>query len=288
MLLVFAHPDDESFSCGGVVSKYVENGWQVSLICATHGEAGSSGPYFPDTPAALGAIRERELADAAKILGISQVIFLGYRDGKLKGVTEGELEDALYKKLVEISPDVVITFDTSGVSNHPDHIRICYSTTYAFQRYAGEISETREFVKKVTAGEKGVKKRHFLAQHKLALRQEAFADVVDDGIEPKLYYVCLPESVIEFMKKAKLIPEIAFDKPWRGTPDKFITTVIDCKRYKGVKIKALKSHVTQEVDVNKFVEFENNPFLIKEFFILRMVGNTEVYMGKNDRVSDRL
>lgn len=288
MLLVFAHPDDESFACGGVIPKYVENGWQVSLISATKGEAGSSGSYDVKSPDALGVIRERELLDAAKLLGIFKVEFLGYRDGKLKDVNEGELEDVLNKKILVLSPDVVITFDTTGVSNHPDHIRMCYATTYAFQRYAQEISETREFIQKVSVREEGVKKRHFFSKHKLALKQEAFADVVDDGVEPKLYYACLPESVASYLKEAKRMPETSFDKPWRGTPDKLITTVIDCKRYKGVKIKALKSHVTQEVDVNEFVEFERNPLLTKEFFLLRMVGTREVYTGKNDRVSDRL
>ena len=45
MLLVFAHPDDESFTTGGMVSKYSENGWEIDLCCVTNGERGQTGTY---------------------------------------------------------------------------------------------------------------------------------------------------------------------------------------------------------------------------------------------------
>ena len=78
MLAIFAHPDDESFAAGGTLAKYAHQGVQVTLLCATRGEAGISGV----TPEEAGAIREAELRKAAEHLGI-EVYFLGFQDGEL-------------------------------------------------------------------------------------------------------------------------------------------------------------------------------------------------------------
>ena len=58
----FAHPDDESFSCGGTVAKYVKAGWEVHLLCATRGERGETGPYGKLDPETLGAYGKRSTA----------------------------------------------------------------------------------------------------------------------------------------------------------------------------------------------------------------------------------
>ena len=258
LLLVFAHPDDESFSCGGTVPKYVKAGWQVDLICATRGEDGSRGPYTDLPQDQLGDIRQKELQKAAVTLGVNSITFLGYRDGTLSVQTVGELEDKVYKKMEELVPDAVITMDTTGISNHPDHIKMSYVTTYAFQKYAAWI-------------EGQLKDQEGAAQ-----------------IFPKLYYACMPESVVEYLKKKKTLPAQSFGKPRLGTPDKNITTVINIMKFGSTKKKALTSHISQQEDIDRFLSLPSQPMLKHEYFMLRMQGTTEVFMGKNDVVSNEL
>ena len=259
LLLSFAHPDDESFAAAATVAKYVKAGWSVDLICATRGEQGGAGPYGEVSKERLGEIRRKELEKAATLLGISSVTFLGYMDGTLADEPPGELEDVIYRKMEELVPDAVITFDTTGVSNHPDHVKICYATTFAFQKYAfwieNRLGENAEY-----------KEEH----------------------APKLYYACLPESIVNFLKKNKVIPQESFGKPWLGTEDKHITTVINGKAFAAVKKKALLCHKTQQDDVNRFLSFAKNPLVSHEYFMLRLHGTREVFMGKNDRVSSKL
>lgn len=259
LLLCFAHPDDESFATGGTIAKYVADGWDVELLCATKGEAGETGPLGEVTPEELGEIRQKELEKAGEILGISAITFLGYRDGAVKDVPTGELEEAIYQKMMEIVPDVVITFDTLGISNHPDHVRMCYSTTYAFQKYAAWITDQLATVPDAT-----------------------------EEVEPRLYYVCLPESLVGHLQAQKSLPAESFGKPWRGVEDKRITTVIDIKDWGEMKKQALEAHVSQGADVQRFLSVPNQPFLSQEHYILRMQGTEEVFMGKSDRVASEL
>jgi LmbE family N-acetylglucosaminyl deacetylase len=288
MLLSLAHPDDESFGSGIMIPKYVANGWQVHLITATLGEAGESGPYDNLSGKALGGVRKTELDKAASILGISGITHLSYRDGKLQDQVDGELEDILYKKMVELTPDIVVTFDTRGVSNHPDHVKMCYATTFSFQRYADELIQTRQFVSDVNSGKPNVNVRNFAFHHKYALKQQSFADTVKAAADPKLYYISMPESVALYLRKMKVIPEESFGLPMVGTPDKIITTVIEGSKYQSVKRRALEAHVSQSNNTVPYLNLASNPMLTREYFILRMQGITEVFMGKNDRVSDRL
>lgn len=141
MLLIFAHPDDESFASAATIAKYVKAGWSVDLVCATRGESGSTGTYGERTESQLGSIRQGELEKVVKLLGISTLTLLGYKDGTLKEEPSGKLEDDIYRKMEELVPDCVITTDTTGISNHPDHIRLSYSVTYAFQKYAAWIEK---------------------------------------------------------------------------------------------------------------------------------------------------
>ena len=259
LLLVFAHPDDESFSCGGTVAKYVKAGWEADLLCATRGERGETGPYGKLDPETLGGIRQKEVQQAGKLLGIHTVSFLDYIDGTLASRTPGDIEDFVYRKMTEMIPDAVITFDTTGISNHPDHVKLCYSTTYAFQKYAAWVAD----------------------------QFEDPADI-DENALPKLYYVCMPESIATYLKKQKNIPQELFNKPWNGTPDERITTVIDTGKFTGVKKKALGAHISQQADVKRFLSLPRHPLLSQEHFILRMHGTKEVFMGKNDRVFNKL
>jgi LmbE family N-acetylglucosaminyl deacetylase len=254
ILGIFAHPDDESFTSAGTIAKYVKAGWKVDLVCATHGEAGQWGPIEHGEHNSLAAVRQKELEAAAAELGVHSVTFMDFKDGKLDTTTPGDLEDKLTQIMIVHKPDVVITFDTTGISNHPDHVRISLGATFAFQTYA-----------------------------KLRRREKP-----TDENPPKLYFACMPENVAIYLKKQDVIPAESYGKPWRGVEDKIVSTVIDIKRQKAVKKKALRAHISQEEDVSRFLSLDSNPLLSQEYFILRMVGVTEAFMGKNDAVSDRL
>ncbi|MBI3955961.1 PIG-L family deacetylase [Candidatus Gottesmanbacteria bacterium] len=183
LLLVFAHPDDESSVIGGTVAKYAKAGWVIERLCATD---------------------------------------LGHAEGKLSALTPGTLEDPIFRAMETGIPNVVITFDKTGINNDPDHIKTCYGATYAFQKYASWLE--------------GLQKKFRVKK-----------------IEPKLYYVCMPESTITRAVRDGQLPKVSFGKPWRGVPDDEITTIIG-----------------------------------KEYFILRREGTKEHFMGKNDRIRDRL
>lgn len=268
LLLSFAHPDDEVFTCGGTIAKYVQAGWEVHLLCATRGEAGGGGPYREVSEDSLGKIRQKELEEAGTVLGISAITFFGYKDGTLSDLHPGELEDKLYRPMASFVPDVVITFEPDGISNHPDHSKICLSTTYAFQKYAAS----------------------FLPKERLGQQEKrSFEEATNrEQKEPKLYYTCMPESLVTYLKKQKKISPQSFGKPWTGTPDKFITTVINIRTFQRKKINALKAHKSQQSDVDRFLSADTQPLLSQEYFMLRMQGTYEVFMGKTDRVSNRL
>lgn len=133
-LFVFAHPDDETFSSGGTIIKLSLEG-DVVLVCATKGEAGEVGnPPITDKKN-LGKVREQELRNAAKILGISRIYFLGLIDGTLDKQSPKKLEKMILPLLQKEKPDMVVTFDETGGSNHPDHKAISSAATQAFKKY---------------------------------------------------------------------------------------------------------------------------------------------------------
>lgn len=134
-LFVFAHPDDETFLCGGTISQLSQAGHQIKLICATKGEAGLVGNPELTTQDKLGEVRTNEQAKAAKILGISQIYYLGYLDGQLNQTSPKKLADKILQIFRNEKPDIVITFDKTGVTNHPDHIVISKTATKAFKKY---------------------------------------------------------------------------------------------------------------------------------------------------------
>jgi N-acetylglucosamine malate deacetylase 2 len=134
-LFVFAHPDDETFSSGGTITMLTKNNHKVILVTATKGEAGEPGNPPITTRGKVGEVREQELRRAAKIMGVSTIHFLGFIDGKLRYTRNTKLEKKIFSILKKEKPDVVITFDKSGGSNHPDHKAISRSTTKVFTEY---------------------------------------------------------------------------------------------------------------------------------------------------------
>ena len=126
LMAVFAHPDDESIACGGLLARCAELGVHVSLVCVTHGESRSGEPDED-----LSRARATELAEAARVLGIAEVVLLDYPDGYLPWVDAQELEGRLASEIRRLRPDDVVTFGHDGLYWHPDHIAVCERTTAA-------------------------------------------------------------------------------------------------------------------------------------------------------------
>lgn len=131
-MAIFAHPDDEG-AVGGTLATYARNGVEVSLVCATRGEAGEISDPTLATPETLGAVRQQELEAACDILGIQKLIFLDYCDSGMAGTAENARPSSFIKadpaevigKLVglmrKLQPDIIITFEPFGWYGHPDH-----------------------------------------------------------------------------------------------------------------------------------------------------------------------
>ena len=116
LLVVCAHPDDESFGLGGVLGAFVDRGTRVRVLCLTHGEASTLGAGV-----ALGERRAAELAAAASALGIHGTRLHAYPDGHLTEVAVGELVARIAEEAGDA--ELLLAFDVGGITAHPDHIR---------------------------------------------------------------------------------------------------------------------------------------------------------------------
>ena len=141
LLLVHAHPDDESIGTGATMASYAAEGARVTLVTCTLGELGEIIP--PDLshllPDELGQHRIVELDRACRALGVEDHRFLGgegkYRDSGMMGLPDNDdprcfwqasVEEAaadLVKVIEEVAPDAIVTYDANGFYGHPDHIQ---------------------------------------------------------------------------------------------------------------------------------------------------------------------
>jgi len=220
LLLVHAHPDDESISTGGVMMKAKAHGHRVVLITATRGEAGEI--YNMDEAASrprLGEIRTEELRKAAEVLGVDRQEFLGYRDSGMvdtednknpRSFHQAPLQDAAARLAVfirEERPDVVVTYAEDGVYGHPDHVKAHHVTVAALD---------------------------MLEREGLSVR--------------KLYYTAIPRSMMEaFVQSMPEEAQRAMGGNMRiaGTPDELVTTKVDVHDYVERKREAFRAHVSQ-------------------------------------------
>jgi len=233
LLVVLAHPDDESFGMGGTLAKYSAEGFDVQLLCATKGEAGDVSPELLVGFESIGDLRESELRCAAMILGISQVHFMGYRDSGMAGSSDNQNLHALASQPVnevsskialyirKLRPGVVITFDPIGGYRHPDHIAVHNATVDAFHQ-AGDVN------------------------------------LITEGFEPfspgKLYFHTFPKGFLRYaVKLLKLIGKDPrkFGKNGDIDLESFayenfpVHAVINIKKYRMQKEKAGNCHVSQ-------------------------------------------
>jgi N-acetylglucosamine malate deacetylase 2 len=139
LLAVFAHPDDETFRCGGTLALLAQRGVRVHVLTATRGQAGSCG----DPPLCrrddLPSVRERELQAACAALGIEPPRLLDYQDGQLADADRETILAEILADVDQVRPKVMLTFGKDGLSGHPDHIAIGQFAVETFRR-ADEIA----------------------------------------------------------------------------------------------------------------------------------------------------
>ena len=245
LLLVHAHPDDETINNGVTMAKYAASGAQVTLVTCTRGEEGEVlvtelANLASDKDDKLGEHREVELKDAMAQLGINDFRFLGapnkkWRDSGMMGTTQNERGDVfwqadldeasheLVKIILEIKPQVLITYDEFGGYGHPDHIKA----------------------------------------HRVAMRATELA--AEQGWQiSKIYWNTMPRSVIQMgIEKMKEVgsdffgAESADDLPF-AKPDELVTTVVNAPEYVPQKLEAMKAHATQISVDGPFFALSNN------------------------------
>lgn len=179
-ILVFeAHGDDMEFFAGGTVAKFAALGHHVTVVCATDNDKGS----FELTADELRAVRDNELRGAARVLGVADVIALGYSDGDLAyDVSPRDLRGQFMKLIREIKPDIVMTWDPHApYEGHPDHRAVATA--------ASEAAAFSHFPNFYPAQLEGDVRPHYVAEHwffaKSPRDQNKFVDI-DAYIDSKI------------------------------------------------------------------------------------------------------
>jgi LmbE family N-acetylglucosaminyl deacetylase len=114
VLMVWAHPDDETYLAGGLSAALTDVGQRVVCVTATRGEAGGSSPGLAET-------RTAELKAALKLLGVQEHHWLDYPDGGCASVEDDEAAARIRAVVDDVRPDTVVTFGPDGFTGHPDH-----------------------------------------------------------------------------------------------------------------------------------------------------------------------
>ena len=159
LLISFAHPDDESFGLGAAIPKWIDDGADIYLICATNGDVGHVPAELRGKYATVAELRLSELDCARQYLTFKDVFMLGYRDSGMTGSETANHQESLayqwqhhpehvtcdvMEVMRQVQPQVVITFNRYGGYGHPDHIAIQRATVRAFEclRDANETDES--------------------------------------------------------------------------------------------------------------------------------------------------
>ena len=253
LLLVHAHPDDETIGSGATMAKYVAAGVQVTLVTCTLGEEGEIltpelSHLAADQTDELGKHRITELAKAMAELGVTDWRLLGgphtYRDSGMVGTPPNERTDNfwradlleaakhLVKVMRETCPQVLVTYDDFGGYGHPDHIQ-----AHRVATYARELAAAPSFAPELGA----------------------------PWLIEKVYWTAFPVSVmragIEMLKAAGEDTGFAAQDPDEipfACPDEFVTTAIDGGEFSDQKMRALRAHATQISTEEGFFALSNN------------------------------
>jgi LmbE family N-acetylglucosaminyl deacetylase len=138
LMVVVAHPDDETFGCGSLLLYAAAHGVQTAVVCATRGEAGEPAPGSGVSQADLATVRQQELYEAAQILGVGRVDMLDFRDSGMAGEPEpgtlvaaptDEVRDVVRACLEDFRPTIVVALE--GTDGHRDHLKMRDATLAA-------------------------------------------------------------------------------------------------------------------------------------------------------------
>lgn len=235
LMTVHAHPDDEAIGTGGVLARAAAQGIRTVLVTCTGGEVGEIAPETGVSLEQLGEVRQRELEEACKILGVTHLEWLGYRDSGMAGTPDNDhpnafaradLDEATAKVAALVrkyQPDVIVTYDENGFYGHPDHINAHRVAVGAYELAADPDHPS------------------------------------ENGHGPwaskKLYYTAVARSAM--LKFGERLRELGVvgpggdgeaasgpDPEW-GTPDELVTTVVDVSAHVEQKRLALFAHATQ-------------------------------------------
>jgi len=136
ILGVFAHPDDETSGCGGTFTKYAQQGVDIHVITATRGGLGTLGTGdMRLTREELPSVRESELRAVLRSYGANPPILFDYRDQEVKDADQDQVIEQVLSVMLDVRPDVVITFGPMGISQHDDHVAMHRAAVAAFDRY---------------------------------------------------------------------------------------------------------------------------------------------------------
>ena len=153
ILSIWAHPDDESYCCAGLMAAGVRDGRRVVCVTATRGELGSTDPQrWPPGPQ-LAEVRTKELAACLDELGVTEHRWLDYPDGRCDQVDDQSAIARLREIVEAVRPDTVLTFGPDGATYHPDHIAVSRWTTAAVAGTGAQLqyaANTPEWMARVT------------------------------------------------------------------------------------------------------------------------------------------
>ncbi|MFJ9819481.1 N-acetyl-1-D-myo-inositol-2-amino-2-deoxy-alpha-D-glucopyranoside deacetylase [Streptomyces sp. NPDC101151] len=271
LLLVHAHPDDESINNGATMARYAAEGAHVTLVTCTLGERGEVIPSGLRhlSGAALGAHRRGELTAALRELGVVDVRLLGgagrYGDSGMMGIPDNEdpacfwqadldaAAGSLAEVILEIRPQVLVAYDDNGGYGHPDHIQA----------------------------------------HRVAMRAVELAAEQGHRIQ-KVYWNRVPRSVAEaaFARLEDELPALPFAKSASVADvpgvvdDERITTAVDGGAYAAAKAAAMRAHVTQIEVAEPYFALSNElaqPLFTTEYYELvhgeARPGETDLFAG---------
>jgi N-acetyl-1-D-myo-inositol-2-amino-2-deoxy-alpha-D-glucopyranoside deacetylase len=255
LMMVHAHPDDESSSTGATLARYVAEGARVTLVTCTLGEEGeihvpALAQLAADQADQLGGVRLAEWERACAELGVTDRRFLGgaghYRDSGMMGEEsnkhprafwQADLEEAArlcLEVMREVRPQVLVTYDDNGLYGHPDHIQA----------------------------------------HRVAMRAAELADAEGFGPE-RVYWTAMPYSYlqrsIEKFRGTEGNGFEGFDKaedlPF-GVPDEKVDVRIVGGTYVAQKRAALAAYPTQIPPGSPFVGSDASEWLGAEHYVL--------------------
>ena len=136
MLALFAHPDDETFGPGATLARLAAQGHDVQVVCATRGESGTIDRSAHIGRRRLAALREQELVQACRALGVNPPWIFTFPDRALIRLEEETLLRPFVRAVRTFRPDVMISFHADGISGHPDHRTVTARAVSAYHEAA--------------------------------------------------------------------------------------------------------------------------------------------------------